>query len=131
LENPVYAGKTLAFTPHLAAGFGNPAGHHSNSWRANKFHATCPTCNPKVTIQPCLVSGATPYGGASRKPPGLDKVSTGRKNGLKRAHLADSEPKSEARGAAIAGRPRQAEGVRGQGWWFGLAKSLDKCHHWP
>jgi len=34
LANPVYAGKTLVFTPHLAAGFGNPAEHHGNSQRA-------------------------------------------------------------------------------------------------
>jgi hypothetical protein len=37
LANPVYAGKTLVFTPHLAAGFGNPAEHHGNSQRAEKL----------------------------------------------------------------------------------------------
>jgi hypothetical protein len=37
LANPVYVGKTLVFTPHLAAGFGNPAEHHGNSQRADFF----------------------------------------------------------------------------------------------
>jgi hypothetical protein len=37
LANPVYAGKTLVFTPHLAAGFGNPAEHHGNSQRAKNL----------------------------------------------------------------------------------------------
>jgi hypothetical protein len=39
LANPVYVGKTLVFTPHMTAGFGNPAEHHGNSQRAKSNYS--------------------------------------------------------------------------------------------